>query len=114
LSAHFGEVVVVEFMTTWCGVCKRQHEELTDLHEAFEDVIIVTVEVDVNLKEEDFQGWAQEKGFDWTVGHSPKKGWDYRVTGVPTVIVVDKEGIIRHRTYYTSFEELSALVEKYQ
>jgi cytochrome c biogenesis protein CcmG/thiol:disulfide interchange protein DsbE len=114
LSDLRGEVVVVEFMTTWCGVCRRQHDELVDLHERIEGTVIATVEVDPSLSEEAFEGWANSVGFDWFVGHSPVSGSTYKVTGVPTVIVVDKEGIIRHRGHYTSSADLKKIVEKYR
>jgi cytochrome c biogenesis protein CcmG/thiol:disulfide interchange protein DsbE len=114
LSEHRGEVVVLEFMTTWCGVCKGQHDELASFHEEAEDVFVASIEVDQSLQEETFKSWATTVGFDWFVGHSPGAGRTYKVTGVPTVIVVDKEGIIRYRKHYTSSSDLMKIVRDYR
>lgn len=114
LSKHLGEVIVLEFTTTWCGYCEFQFEELEALHENVEGVLIVSIEVDPALREDSFKAWAAGKGFDWLVAHSPEAGRTYEITGVPTVIVVDKEGIIRYRGYYTTSEELEPFVRQLQ
>lgn len=114
LSEHRGEVVVVDFMTTWCGVCKRQHDELASFHEELGDVFVASIEIDPSLQEEAFESWVTTVGFDWFVGHSPGAGRTYKVSGVPTMIVVDKEGIIRYRKHYTSSGDLKKIVEKYR
>jgi thiol-disulfide isomerase/thioredoxin len=114
LSEYRGEVVVLEFMTTWCGVCKGQHNELASFHEEAGDVFVASIEVDPSLQEETFKSWATTVGFDWFVGHSPGAGRTYKVSGVPTVIVVDKEGIIRYRKHYTSSGDLMKIVQDYR
>jgi cytochrome c biogenesis protein CcmG/thiol:disulfide interchange protein DsbE len=114
LSEYRGEVVVLEFMTTWCGVCKGQHNELASFHEEAGDVFVASIEVDPSLQEETFKSWATTVGFDWFVGHSPGAGRTYKVSGVPTVIVVDKEGIIRYRKHYTSSSDLMKIVQDYR
>ena len=114
LSEHRDEVVIVEFMTTWCGICKLQHVELEKLHEEMSNLTIVTVEIDITLTQDNFITWALEQEYTWLVGHSPEVGWSYRVSGFPTVILVDGEGIIRYRRNLTSFTVLVALVRQYQ
>jgi thiol-disulfide isomerase/thioredoxin len=113
LSKHLGRVVVLEFMTTWCGYCEMQIGELRAFQERVEGVTIVTIEVDARLGDEAFEAWADEKGFGWLVAHSPEAGRTYKVTGVPTVIVVDKEGTIRYRGPYTQSNKLEILVLQY-
>ena len=110
LSKHLGRVVVLEFMTTWCGFCELQLGELRALQERVEGVTIVSIEVDATLGDEAFEAWANEKGFGWLVAHSPEAGRTYKVTGVPTVIVVDKEGTIRYRGPYTQSDKLENIV----
>lgn len=114
LGQHRGEVVLIEFMTTWCGVCKRQHAELERLYAKVDDLTIVTVEIDVILEPEKFVEWALEQEYDWFIGHSPDLGLTYQVRGVPTILVVDKEGIIRFRGFFTNFGELQFIIQQYQ
>jgi thiol-disulfide isomerase/thioredoxin len=114
LSEHRGEVIILEFMTTWCGFCKLQHAELNKLHQALGNLTIVTIEIDAALTKESFTLWALEQEYDWFVGHSTDLGWSYWVTGVPTVLLIDGEGIIRHRGSLISSVALEALVRLYK
>jgi thiol-disulfide isomerase/thioredoxin len=110
LSEHRGEVVVLEFMATWCGFCKLQHIELEKLNADMPNLTIITMEIDVTLKQDQFKEWALEQNYDWFVSHPPEVGWTYRVAKLPTIIVVDKEGIIQYRAQLTEFRILQSLV----
>ena len=114
LSEHRGEVVVVEFMTTWCGFCERQHEVLKKLWEEVDDVYIASIDVDVNLPISELEKWVAAKGVHWFHGHSPEAGVIYKVSGVPTVIVIDKDGVIRYRGHFTPFDKLQLLIKQLQ
>lgn len=114
LNGHRGKVVILEFMTTWCGVCKLQFRELKALHDKLPDVFIASIEIDPTLREEAFEAWASTEGYDWFVGHSPRAGRTYKVSGVPTVILVDKEGVIQYRGHYTPAGQLELLVQQYR
>jgi thiol-disulfide isomerase/thioredoxin len=107
-----GEKCELEFLraTTWCGYCELQLRELRALQERIEGVTIVSIEVDPTLGEEAFEAWADEKGFGWLVVNSQEAGRTYKVTGVPTVIVIDREGTIRYRGPYTQSDKLEILV----
>jgi len=111
LGEHRGEVVIVEFMTLWCPSCDAQIEEFKKVTEDT-DVTIISINVDVNLKPT--EEWAAKKGIDWFVGDSPEAGLTYDVSDVPTIILVDKQGIIRHRGGPKSASELVILVGQYQ
>jgi thiol-disulfide isomerase/thioredoxin len=111
LWEHRGEVVIVEFMTLWCPTCDKQIEEFKRVLEDV-DITIASINVDANLLPTD--EWAAKERIDWFVGHSPEAGFTYGVLKVPTVIVVDKQGIIRYRGGPKSASELVLLVERYQ
>lgn len=111
LSEHTGEVVVVEFMTIWCPGCEAQIEVFKRLREEI-DLTIASINVDVNLQPS--EEWATERGINWFVGNSPKAGLTYDISYVPTVIVIDKEGIIRYRGGPISFDRLQLLIRQFQ
>ncbi|RLI08411.1 hypothetical protein DRO42_06380, partial [Candidatus Bathyarchaeota archaeon] len=113
LSEHRGEVVVVEFMTTWCGFCQSQLEVFKRLGE-IEEVVIVSIDVDVNMQPSAPEEWAAERGASWFHGHDLGLGRTYEVSEVPTVIIVDKEGVIRYRGAYTPFDKLQRLIRQLQ
>jgi thiol-disulfide isomerase/thioredoxin len=114
LSKQTGGIVVLEFTTTWCGYCEGQLNELAKFHAEYEDIIIVSVEIDPRLSAVGFETWVKTKNFDWFVAQSPEAGQDYKISGVPTVLVIDKEGFIRYRGYYTRFDQLKDIVDTYR
>lgn len=111
LWEHRGEVVIVEFMTLWCPSCDKQIEEFGIVLEET-DITIAFINVDMNLLPT--EEWAAKKRIDWFVGHSPEAGFTYEVSYVPTIIVVDKQGIIQYRGGPKTASELVLLVGQYQ
>jgi len=113
LSEHRGEVVVIDFMAIWCGPCKGETEELRRLHEEVEEVTIVSVEIDPTTRTDAFRKYIDENDFRWFVGSSPETLRTYEVSLIPTILVVDRQGIIQYRGTYTTYETLLGLVAEY-
>ena len=114
LRSHRGEVVVIEFITTWCRTCMIQTKVLKRFQEEFSGVVIASIDVDVDLNLWALEEWAAEMGTRWFVGHSPEAGRTYGVYFLPTVIVIDGKGNIRYRGNYTPFDELRLVVQQIQ
>jgi len=112
LGDHRGKVVVLEFMTTWCRFCRDQHEILRQLQEEVAGVVIVSIAVDANLRPSELETWVESMGVDWFHGHSLEAGFAYQVSAIPTVIIIDKEGVIRHRGKFTPFNKLQLLTNQ--
>jgi len=111
LNEHRGKVVVVDFITTSCPVCV---EEFNVLHQLSADSSVTLVSVNLDKTGvSDLQLFALSHGIDWRLGSSQQAGIDYEVSGVPTVMVIDKEGVIRYRGYYTSLTQLEQLIDRY-
>ncbi len=113
LDGERNEVTIINFMATWCGSCNSELEILRAINEEVDDVTIVTVVIDVFMAREDFTDWANGKDVPWIVGYFPEAASKYKVTLVPTTIIVDKDGIIRERFTYRTYNELLTLISKY-
>jgi len=110
LSDHRGEVVIIDFMTIWCPGCEAQIEVFKGLEGV--DVTIASINVDVNSQPS--AEWAAERGVNWFVGSFPEAGRTYDISYVPTVIVIDRGGVIRYRGGPIPLDDLQKLIRQLQ
>ena len=112
LSDHLGEVVIIDFLATTCGPCQTQLDELEQIAESHEEVVIVSIEINPSLPWNDFVDYANFKKVPWFMGHDKSLGQKYKVSYIPTIIIVNDEGIIVYRNLYTSSTVLKEQLEQ--
>lgn len=91
-----GKVVILDFWATWCGPCIAVMPEIQSIHENYsEDRVIV---YGVNVWENgDPVAFMDENGFTYgLLLEGDNVAEDYRVTGIPTIYVVDPRGVIAY------------------
>jgi thiol-disulfide isomerase/thioredoxin len=98
LSEMRDEVVVLEFWASWCGACKRSTPLLNDLSREFSDAPVAFYAVNVEpIDRQRLQAAHAAFGTEFPslhdrTGEVQKR---YAIKALPTVIVVDKAGVIR-------------------
>jgi thiol-disulfide isomerase/thioredoxin len=100
-SDYEGSILILDFMAPWCEPCKDQVPILAQI-ESIPGVEVLTINIDPNYNTTSLQGFGEEEGITWFFGHSPFTALDFEVSGVPTVIIVDREGIIQYRGFFTT------------
>lgn len=92
-----GEVVLVEFWATWCGPCRLQARFLEELHEELDGQGVRFLALNVGEDEETVRLYAERHPFPYPVLLDPQDSLSrrYRVLGLPTVMIVDREGEIQ-------------------
>ncbi len=98
LSDYRGKVVILDFFATWCSPCVVQIPRLKSLSGEFgEDLVIISIGSPSNTVDE-LQDFRQEHEMDWIVARDGSGVFDkYDIQYIPTLVIVDQEGYIRHR-----------------
>ena len=108
-NALRGKYVVVKFTATWCGPCKGELPGLISAYEKYKDkgLEIVSAYVwesgdDADKGNENIKATAEKENVTWQLISEPltvkagqaKIGEFYGIQGVPTMLLIDKEGKI--------------------
>ena len=101
-----GKYVLVQFTATWCGPCQMEIPGMLEAYEKYRDKGFEIVSVYVWQREDDpvatVKNYIEEKKIPWIIiseelskqAKHPEYGPFYNVEGVPTMLLVDKEGKI--------------------
>jgi thiol-disulfide isomerase/thioredoxin len=96
LSRLKGRPVLLDFWATWCGPCRKALPHTQEIDQNYGDRMHV---ITVNLREENekVQKFLEENKFEFHVvmDREGKTSHSYGVSGIPTFILIDKEGVVR-------------------
>jgi peroxiredoxin len=117
LADYKGKVVALNFWATWCGPCNLETPWLVELREQYhkQGFEIIGVSVD-SLNEYDpaeVSAFIKKHKVGYPVVMATKEMVDAfgPVTGLPTTLVIDRQGKIRHRHRgLISFDDLKEKV----
>ena len=110
-SDYRGKVLVIDFLAPWCDPCKEQVDVLAEIA-SINGVEVISINIDRKYDMQSLQAFADEEGIKWFFGHNPTSAIDFEVAGIPTVLVVDKNGLIVHRGYFTTIQEFDVILPK--
>lgn len=124
MNDYAGKVVLLETMAMWCPNCLVQANEVRDLHELLgdpDDLISVSLDVDVNEDAASLKEYSEEYGFEWHFAVAPLEvaralgnlyTAQYLNPPISPMLVIDRHGQVHHLPYgYKDAETLLELVE---
>ncbi len=100
LSNYSGKVVFLNFWATWCGPCKAEIPDFIEAYKQYKDkgMEIIGISVD-RISPKSVLKFAEKYKINYPVVMSTDKiQKDYEPGPyIPTTIIIDQEGKIRHR-----------------
>jgi thiol-disulfide isomerase/thioredoxin len=108
-SDYRGKVLVIDFLAPRCDPCKEQVGVLAEVA-SIDGVEVISINIDRNYDMLTLQVFGAEEGIIWFFGHNPPSALDFEVDGIPTVIVVDKNGLIVRRGYFMTIQEFDMIL----
>lgn len=92
-----GKVMIVDFWATWCGPCVAAVPKLADLQEKHEDDLVVVGVSGLNDGQNAVESFLKKKNEPFVQLYDPemKVFNEFNSTGIPLVLVVSTDGVIR-------------------
>jgi len=113
LASLKGKVVLVDFWATWCGPCRREMPHVKELYEKHGGKGFDVVGISLDEDQEALAAYLEENAIRWETlagDGTQDLAEKYGVRGIPTMMLVDKEGQIAGVAHNVA--ALAPLVEK--
>jgi thiol-disulfide isomerase/thioredoxin len=96
LKSLRGKVVLLDFWATWCGPCRITMPRIAKIHDAYKTKGVEVLSINVGEPIAKARDYMKRNGYTFTtlLDGDRKVATDYKVNGIPTLVVVDREGTI--------------------
>ncbi|HEX6500429.1 MAG TPA: TlpA disulfide reductase family protein [Micromonosporaceae bacterium] len=98
MSAHHGDVIVINFWASWCAPCRVEAADLEAVHQATRDSGVEFLGINSHDERDKATAFTQARRIDYPSIYDPagRLGLDFDVppTTFPTTFVIDREGKI--------------------
>jgi len=96
LADYRGKVVYLDFWASWCGPCRKSFPWMNAMHQRYKDQGLVVLAVNLDKDRELSDRFLAATPAKFTIAYDPegKTATAYRVKGMPSSYLIDREGRI--------------------
>lgn len=114
LSASKGKPVLLIFLTTWCPTCRSEIPHYKDIYRTYGQRGLEVVAIDIEEPKNRVSQFAAINQIPYKTllddkGHVASA---YDIVGIPTMILISREGKVLTRKYFAIDTVLETLLEK--
>jgi thiol-disulfide isomerase/thioredoxin len=97
LADYKGKVVMLDFWASWCAPCRYEMPILQEVYDRYKEKGLVLIAVNAGEDRDTAARFVTSYGCTFPVALDPKGDVSnlYGVSGFPSLIVIDRQGIIR-------------------
>jgi len=105
-----GQVTYLFFWASWCPNCHTYMPEVQRIHDEFGDVRVISVNA---FDRDDAMQYIRELGYTFNVALDGDEllVHQFRFIGQPALVVLDREGVIRHRELVPRLDQANEVRE---
>ncbi|MBN1179546.1 MAG: TlpA family protein disulfide reductase [Anaerolineae bacterium] len=93
LSNLYGQVIVIDFWTTWCGPCVESLPHLQNVHERYADRGVTVLAINIEESSGEISQFVGGRyTFPILLDQDGKVSDAYRVWAIPYTLVIDQTG----------------------
>ena len=101
LAALRGRVVMINFWATWCGPCRAEMPALAEIQTQYASRGVIVIGVNQREDAGSIRRYLDSIGVDFPIALDPtgESNRQYRVLGLPTTYLIDRQGLIRDAVF---------------
>jgi thiol-disulfide isomerase/thioredoxin len=118
LASLRGKPVLLDFWATWCEPCRAATPHIQALHDQYKDKSLMVLGIDTNEPSATARKYFVDQKYTFSnlLGSGSDVIKNYGANGIPLVILIDKDGVVRyvHRGWSTGMDltpEVKKLIE---
>ena len=95
------KVVLLVFFATWCHYCVQEIPELKKMQDEYKDKDLMILAIDIKESNSKVDSFRVKHDINYTIllDSDALVAKKYKVTGIPSNIVIDKDGSVKYNGY---------------
>jgi peroxiredoxin len=101
-----GKVLLVNYWATWCKPCETEMPGLQQLQDTYEPRGFAVIGIAMDTDKKAVATFARKHGIRyWLLMGTPDVQERFGILGIPTTILVDRQGVVRYKVVGFEYKE---------